>query len=122
MARILIADDDVQVRTMLREMLERAGYEVDEAADGAKAMKLFRENPYDLVITDIIMPEKEGIETIMELRRDYPNLTIFAISGGGRVGPDNYLKLAQKIGARKTFTKPFDRTELLGAVAEALKK
>jgi len=120
MARILISDDDSQVRAMLRQMLERAGYEVADARDGKEAIKLYHENPADLVITDIIMPEKEGIETIMELKRDYPNIKIFAISGGGRVGPENYLKLAEKIGALRTFTKPFDRQELLAAVKQAL--
>lgn len=121
MARILITDDDSQVRTMLHQMLERAGYEVVDAKDGREAIKLFKEQPADLVITDIIMPEKEGIETIMELKRDYPGIKIFAISGGGRVGPENYLKLAEKIGALRTFSKPFDRKEMLAAVAEALK-
>jgi DNA-binding response OmpR family regulator len=120
MARILVVDDDDQVRTMLRITLEREGYEVEEAPDGQVAISLYHQQAVDLVITDIVMPEKEGIETIMELRRSNPDVKIIAISGGGRVNPEDYLRWAGKFGAQRSFTKPVDRVELLAAVCELL--
>ncbi len=120
MKRILVIDDDVQVRQMLKQTLERKGYEVVDAADGAEGIKLYRAEPTDLVITDIIMPEKEGIETIMELKRDFPDVKIIAISGGGRVDPGNYLEIARRWGVEHTFTKPFDRAQLLEAIQQLL--
>ncbi len=119
-SRILIIDDEVQIREMLDQMLTREGYEVASAANGKVGMRLFREDPVDLIITDIIMPEKDGIEMILELRHDFSNLKIIAISGGGRLGPDGYLEMAQKLGAHKTFFKPFNRKEILDAVEELL--
>jgi len=83
MARILLIDDDAPVRRTLRKMLERQGYEVEEAPDGKAGLTLYQENPADLIITDLIMPEMEGIETIMELRRRFPDVKIIAMSGGG---------------------------------------
>lgn len=120
MKRILVIDDDIQVRQMLKQTLQRAGYEVAAAADGNEGIKLYRDEPTDLVITDIIMPEKEGIETIMELKRDFPDVKIIAISGGGRVVPGNYLEIAHRLGADRTFAKPFDRVELLEAIQQLL--
>ncbi len=115
---ILVIDDDDQFRTMLREMLERAEYEVADAPNGKEGIRLYRENPADLVITDIIMPEKEGIETIMELKRDFPDVKIIAISGGGQIDPEKYLYMAGRLGAKRTFAKPVEREELLKAVGE----
>ncbi len=122
MARILVVDDDEQVRTTLRQTLEREGYDVVDAHDGNAGMKRFWKEGADLVITDIIMAEKEGLETIMVLSRDFPEVKIIAISGGGRVGPDEYLSMAKKFGAHLTLTKPFDREALLSAVRELLEK
>jgi DNA-binding NtrC family response regulator len=121
MARILVIDDDVQILEMLRQTLEREGYEVIGSLDGKEGIRLYREAPTDLIITDIVMPEKEGIETIMELKRDFPDVKIIAISGGGRIGPEDYLRIAKKLGAMHTFTKPIGREELLGVVRELLK-
>ncbi|MFO8084097.1 MAG: response regulator [Desulfobacterales bacterium] len=121
MACILIIDDDEQVRKVLRLTLIAAGFDVVEAQDGKIAMKIFQKNPeVDLVITDLIMPEKEGIETIIELRRDFPEIPIIAISGGGRIDPNDYLYLAKKLGAHKTLEKPFSRKEIIDAVNELL--
>lgn len=120
MARILIVDDEVQIRMLLRQLLEKEGFEVDEAQDGLIALRKFRENPFDLVILDLIMPEKEGVETIIDLKKEFKDAKIFAISGGGRVGPENYLKSAQRLGAVCTFTKPIENEELLKAVKELL--
>ena len=121
MARILVIDDDPQVRAMLRQMLERAGYEVVDARDGKEAIKRYHEERVDLVITDLIMPEMEGIETIMELQRDNPDAKIIAISGGGRIGPESYLHIAEQLGALRTFAKPIEREEFLETVEEVLK-
>lgn len=123
MARILIIDDDDKFRAMLRKMLEEAGYnDIEDADDGDIGVKLFRQHPFDLVITDIIMPNKEGIEVIMELRKDYPRIKIIAVSGGGRTGLQDYLKLAMHLGASRTLEKPFKRSELIDAVQELLDK
>jgi len=121
MARILIINDNVQTLNMLHQMLEREGYEVMEAPDGKEGLRRYRETPTDLIITDIIMPEKEGIETIMELRRDFPDVKIIAMSGGGRLDPGQYLSMAKSFGAQYTFTKPVEREKLLKAVKELLK-
>ena len=120
MKRILVIDDDDQVRQMLKQMLEREGYEVIDAADGKEGIRLYRNEPTDLIITDIIMPEKEGLETIRELKQDFPDIKIIAISGGGRLDPGNYLEIARKWGVGRTFAKPFDRTELLEAIQQLL--
>ena len=121
MARILIIEDDDQFRTMLRKMLETAGYnDIEEAANGSIGVKLFRQHPFDLVITDIIMPDKEGLEMIPELVRDYPRIKIIAISGGGRTGTQNYLKMAKYLGAGRTLAKPFEYSDLIDAVQELL--
>ena len=121
MARILIIDDDDQFRAMLRTMLEKAGYnDIEEAANGSIGVKLIRQHPFDLVITDIIMPDKEGIEIIAELTRDYPRIKIIAMSGGGRIGPQGYLEMAKYLGASRTLAKPFKHSDLIGAVQELL--
>ncbi len=120
MPKILLADDDHQVRDMLKLTLERAGHEVVEAKDGVQAVRLYDPATIDLVITDIVMPEKEGIETIMELRGGDPAVKIIAISGGGRINPDDYLNWARRFGVKHTFTKPVDRQQLLEAVDELM--
>jgi DNA-binding response OmpR family regulator len=122
MARILVIDDDPQVREMLKQLLERAGYEVGVAPDGNAGVKINRADPAQLIITDIVMPGKEGLETIMEFRRHFPAVRIIAISGGGKIGPHDYLNTAKAMGAQKTFAKPFDLPELLSAVWELLQK
>jgi DNA-binding NtrC family response regulator len=120
MAKILIIDDDIQIREMLRQMLENEGFEVADAPDGKVAIQLYRKDPADLIITDLIMPEKEGIETIRELIDDFPDVKIIAMSGGGIIRPEPYLNLAKKLGAIHTFTKPIERDELLGKIREIL--
>ena len=120
MTRILVIDDEAPVRRILRQMLERDGYEVVEAPNGAIGLKLYDENPADLIITDILMPEKEGIETIMELRKTAPEVKIIAISGGGRMDKKGLLSTAKAFGAACTLAKPFTREEVLAAVRENL--
>jgi CheY-like chemotaxis protein len=120
MTRILLVDDDEQFRSMLSESLRRAGYEVTEARDGFEGIRLYRNHPSDLIITDLIMPEKEGLETIQEYRRGYPEVKIIAISGGSRNGSVDYLKMAKALGAQRVLAKPFLRQEILDAVTQVL--
>lgn len=116
MSTILVIDDDEQGRDMLKQMLETAGYDVLEAADGEEGSKVYRENEPDLVITDIIMPFKGGLETIMNIKKDYPTAKVFAVTGGGRVVKADFLSIAESIGALRSFKKPLDRKELIHAV------
>ncbi len=120
MARILIIDDEDELRSMLRQMLEQAGHEVTEAVNGAEGIQSYERDRHDLIITDIIMPEKEGVETIIALRRADPDLPIIAISGGGRLEATDFLTMTKKLGARRTLSKPFRRDQLLEAVGECL--
>jgi DNA-binding response OmpR family regulator len=120
MIRILVIDDDINIREMLKECLERAEYEVLVASDGKAALTLHSANPVDLIITDIVMPEKDGLEIIMEFRRRFPAVKVIAISGGGKIGANEYLNIAKVLGATKTFSKPFELRELLAAVRELL--
>ena len=122
MERILIIDDEPQIRSMLTLMLEREGYEVVEAPDGVDGIKIYRQNPADLIITDLIMPNKDGIGMIIDLKKEFPNVKIIAMSGGGLNKPDGYLKGAKKLGAACTLTKPIDREEMLEAVREILQE
>ena len=116
MPRILVIDDDEQFRTMLQITLEKAGYEVHATGDALKGIRSIEEMPVDLVVTDIIMPGKDGIETITELRRQYPHVRIIAMSAGGRMGPAGYLDVAKILGAAHTFTKPLAMPDFLAAV------
>ena len=120
MERVLVIDDESQIRSMLRLMLERAGDEVEEAPDGMEGIRIYRENPVDLVISDLIMPNKDGIGMMIELKKEFPDIKIIAMSGGGLNKPDGYLEGAKKLGANWTLTKPIDREELLRAVKNTL--
>jgi len=122
MAKILVFDDEPSILLMIKKMLEKAGHEVDIALNGKDGMELFEKNKPDLVITDIIMPIKEGLETILELRKKHPGLKIIAISGGGRIGPDGYLPGAKLLGADMVFQKPLVQKEFMEAVSMLLKK
>jgi len=120
MPRILLVDDDEPFRKMLRLSLVRLGHEVVEARDGREAVRAVREAPPDVMITDLVMPEKEGLETIDEVRRQYPGLKIIAISGGGRVNASDYLKIARAMGADQTLAKPFSIDEIATMLANVL--
>jgi DNA-binding response OmpR family regulator len=122
MARILIIDDEAMIRDLLVNILEREGYETITATDGIDGIKIYRENPADLIITDLLMPEKDGLETIMELRRDSKDVKIIAMSGGGKIDPKTYLQIARTMGAIEIITKPFDLRELLKTVQELLEQ
>jgi CheY-like chemotaxis protein len=116
-ARILIVDDDAGVRQVLRSMLVPAGYHVEVAVNGREAVERLREETFDLVITDLVMPEQEGIETIKILRRDFPGVKIIAISGA--FGGD-YLRIAGYLGAHRTLAKPVRMDTVIRAVEETL--
>ena len=118
MADILLIDDDEGFRTMLCRLLTRSGHTVTACEDGRKGVDLFRRNPGFLVITDLIMPEQEGIETIIQLRKEFPDVRIIAMSGGGRVTPEIYLESAANLGASRIFTKPLDTEEFMLAIRE----
>lgn len=120
MARILVVDDEPELRSILREALEIAGHEVTVAADGFSAIRAQRQQPADLIITDIFMPGKEGIETIMEIRKDFPNVKIIVMSGGGRYKHFEYLQAAEQLGATRSISKPFDLPAILRMVDETL--
>ena len=115
-------DDEPTILLMMKKMIEKEGYEVDLATNGNNGMALLSENIFDLVITDIIMPDKEGLEIIAELRKDFPAVKIIAISGGGRLNPEGYLISASLLGASKVFKKPFERKDLIEAIIELIGK
>lgn len=120
MARILLIDDDDDVRTVLRLTLVHFGHTVIEASNGRAGLELFQRDGADLVITDIVMPEKEGLEVLMELRKLKPSVKIIAISGGGRGSAADYLHMAKKLGAATVLAKPFASEALMAAVNELL--
>jgi two-component system response regulator (stage 0 sporulation protein F) len=114
MATILIIDDEEPIRILLRFALEAAGYEVTEAANGRIGLERYSQKPTDLVITDILMPELNGLDVLLELTREFLNAKVIAISGIG--GEKNVLDIAKLLGARRTFQKPFSIPRLLDAV------
>ena len=120
MARVLLIDDDDVIRQMIRRMLIADGHDVQEAANGRVGVACHRQQPSDLIITDIVMPDQEGLETIQQLRRVDPQVKIIAMSGAYIDRVDGYLALALKFGARRVLQKPFSQAELLAAVADVL--
>lgn len=122
MARILIIDDDDQFRLLMKHRLERAGYETEQAPDGKIGIQLYQQGNIDLIVTDIIMPEKEGVEMILELRKDYPDAKIIAFSGGGLSSSDSILRTVEKLGANYVFPKPFAWEEMLAAIHNLLQQ
>ena len=121
MKRILVVDDEEQIRSMLTQMLEYEGFVVDTAANGEEAMDLITKHPYDLIITDMIMPVKDGLKLIMELMQDYPDQRILAISGGGAIKAERYLTMANYLGDDiATLEKPFKQEDLVAAVNKQL--
>jgi CheY-like chemotaxis protein len=120
MARILVMDDDELLRGVVRVVLDAAGYDVIEAADGKAGLRLYREHGADLVLVDLFMPEVDGLEVIRALRAEIPQPKIVAMSGGGRTGQIDMLTAAVAFGAARTLRKPFQPHELLTATRELL--
>jgi len=120
MATILIIDDDNQLRSVLRVALERLGHDVLEAFDGIQGINVFKQQPVDLVLCDIVMPEKEGLETISDMRRQDADVKIIAMSGGMRGGVFDFLPMAKTLGAARILQKPFDVRTLTSLVEDLL--
>ena len=116
-----VVDDEDQIRQLIRETLEQAGYEVEEASNGKQGLERYRAKPADLVIMDILMPDQDGLESIMTLRREFPASRVIAITGGSdMIGILNFLDVAKMLGARRTLQKPFDMQTLLDAAQSEL--
>ena len=116
--KILLIEDVGQARRLLKKWLENFGCEVVEASNGNEGLDLYYDHRPELVINDIIMPGKDGIQLMIELRRDFPNVKIFTISGAGVKDPGEYLSIAKDVRALRTFVKPIDKEALLDAVLE----
>jgi DNA-binding response OmpR family regulator len=121
MAVILLVEDDIELREMLRIALVRKDYIVLEAANGREALIHFKPGVTDLVITDLIMPEEDGLKVIMKIREMKPGIKVIAISGGGKAGPGSYLNLAKALGADVTFSKPFSINDLTAKIGDLLR-
>ncbi|MCW1885651.1 response regulator [Luteolibacter flavescens] len=119
-ARILIVDDEPAIREVLRQALMAEGFEVEMARNGTEAVKHVREGAFDLVLTDLIMPGKDGIQTILELRAVDPRIQIIAMSGGIVSGGGDFLPLARQLGARTVLSKPFEYRVFMDSVRDAL--
>ena len=120
MARILVIEDDEDIRHLIREILISVGHDITEAENGLEVNDLHKANPFDLIITDIVMPEKEGFEVIKDFKKTDPDLPIIVISGGGRFGTDAHARIATELGADHAIKKPFDDEQLLAAVNACL--
>ena len=119
--KILVVDDEESIREMVRVILGEELYEFAEAGDGLTAQVHIKAHPVDLVITDIIMPDCDGIELVLALRSQRPDLKVIVLSGGGRMKAGHYLNVARKLGATQVFEKPVDTEELRMAVKNCLK-
>jgi CheY-like chemotaxis protein len=118
--KILVIEDNAIVRNTMSRILEAAGYTVVIANDGLQGVASFRKENPDLIISDIIMPEQEGIGTIRQILGEKPSAKIIAISGGGRIGNTDFLQIARKMGARDALAKPFDPDDLLARISTCL--
>ena len=120
MARILVVDDDPTMRALLRKRLESVGHEIDEAEDGVEGVRAIRRGGVDLLVTDVLMPEKGGIEALMEIREEYPDLKVLIVTGHSPTESEAFQNVARQFGAARVFTKPLDFDAFLAAVSELL--
>ena len=120
MAHILIIDDEPLMRTLLQDILEKEGHSVQVASDGRSGLALWRQNPADLVLTDIFMPEKDGIEVILEIKRSRPEAKVVVMSGGGQARQLEMVGAATMLGADRAIQKPFDREGILALIRSLL--
>jgi len=118
MAQILVTDDDADLRGTLEKLLKLRGYSVQVGRDGLEGAKLLAQNRYDLLITDIVMPNQEGLESIIQARKRYPELKIIAMSGAGKTSTEVYLRVAKNVGANAVFQKPWSPKDMLAKVEE----
>ena len=117
--KILVIDDEADICEMTKLLLEKVGHEVSWTTDSRQVAKLMQEHNFEVVITDMLMPNKDGLEVMAELRRLQPGVRIIASSGGGRVSSQSYLHIARKSGAHALLSKPFTLSELLACIDEA---
>lgn len=116
--KVLVIDDERIVRDILKRWLEREGFKVEAAENGRVGIQMQRDEPADVVVCDLIMPEQEGMETISQFRKEFPAVGVIAISGGGQIAPDAYLNVAGQLGAWKVFTKPLPMDKVVDAIRE----
>ncbi len=119
---LLVVDDDANIRQIMRFLLEAAGYRVLCAVDGKEAMKLIEAQPFDLILTDMLMPGSDGLELLSAMKKSRSTVRVLVMSGGGMIGVADYLKVAKKLGAHGVLEKPFTGETLLATVADLLKK
>ncbi len=117
---ILLVDDEESIRKMVRAVLGEKEYAFTEASNGVEALEMMETQSFDLILTDVIMPDCDGIELVMSVRKKLPDIKVIVMSGGGRVRADHYLNLAEKLGAARVFEKPFNTAELRETVSELL--
>ena len=121
MPRILIVDDEAHMRELIANMIEPLGHEVVVVTNGVEAIKVCKDTTVDLIITDIVMPDKNGIDLIMEIKKEHPDTPVIAISGGGGItGRYDYLEIAKLVGANNILKKPFNMGELRSLVSETI--
>ena len=120
MARILVIDDEEMIRFSIQKILEDAGHQVAEAEDGVDGIEMQKQQHFDLIITDILMPRKEGLETLQEIKSEFPETGVIAISGGGRLGNVDFLSAAELLGADAVLAKPFSEDQILKCVNDCL--
>ena len=119
MQRVLVIDDDPQIGPLLARVLARAGHEARAVSDGREGLRELNQWPVQVVVTDILMPDMDGLEIIMAIRREHPEVRIVAMSGGGHVASQDYVGIARTLGAHRTLQKPFTNADLLAAVGDA---
>ncbi|MDD4157379.1 MAG: response regulator [Candidatus Cloacimonetes bacterium] len=117
--KILIVDDEKQINNILSRYL-RKNYQVSISENGLQALSILKKETFNLIIMDVIMPEKEGIETLIEIKNTYPNIKIIMMSGGGKIGPQSYLKIAKAVGADEVIEKPFELSDLHNIIKKLL--
>jgi DNA-binding response OmpR family regulator len=115
---VLFVDDERPIRALFRRAFASLGIDFDDAADGNQALAKLEQRRFDAVVIDVIMPDRDGVETIQLIRERWPQTYIIAMSGGGRIGPDEFLKLAAEVGADRTLTKPFRPAHLVSLLAD----
>ena len=120
MKRILLIDDDEGARQLSRQILELAKYKVVSACNGIEATDILKKSVFDIIITDIVMPDKDGLEIIRDVRKQYPDTKLIAVSGGGNVSGVEYLNIARLFGAQITLEKPYSDVQLLKAISKVL--
>jgi two-component system cell cycle response regulator CpdR len=117
---ILVVDDEEPIRDLLAQVLQKAGHQVLTVANGREATQAIVDGQFDVVITDLLMPERDGLELITEMRRRFPKIRVIAMTGGGHIPREHYLFVAKNLGAHSLLEKPFEQAQLLAAIEAAV--